>query len=288
MTTFSAAWLSLREPLDAASRAPQITQTLKRVCPDRPIAITDLASGTGANLRYLSPALGGHQEWRLIDHDPALLDAIPSRMREWAEGRGCSVTQSGRELIVSGRTFECRTRSAQQDLAVDLPAIDLPENALVTASALLDLVSADWLDALAQRCLRVRAPVLFALIYDGRVDFDPSEPEDERVRELVNIHQTTDKGFGPALGPAAAGKTRKRFAAMGYEVQSARSAWHVEPNEQALQAALLDGWLAAAVEIAPNETSTLKGWGQRRGAHVAAGRSVLSVGHVDLLGWIPD
>ncbi len=288
MTTFSSAWLSLREPLDGLSRAPQIAQTLNRIRPDRPVEIIDLASGTGANLRYLSQALGGRQRWCLIDHDQTLLDAIPVRMREWAAERAASITTSGRELIISGRTFECRMRCAQHDLAVDLPAIDLPAEALVTGSALLDLVSDSWLEALAQRCLGVGAAVLFALTYDGRIHFAPGEPEDERVQELVNRHQTTDKGFGPALGPAAAGKARRSFEAIGYHVESERSDWHLKSSDRTLQEALLEGWLAAAIDIAPEETATLQGWLQRRRAHVAGGHSELSVGHIDLLGWIPS
>ena len=288
MSAFSSAWLGLREPLDAASRAPQIAKALNRIRPDRTVQITDLASGTGANLRYLSQVIGGYQDWCLIDHDRALLDAIPARMREWAAERGARVDQSGRELIISGRDFECRTRSVQRDLAVDLPEIELPAEALVTASALLDLVSEAWLQTLAQRCLSVRAPVLFALTYDGRVRFDPHEPEDERVQELVNHHQTSDKGFGRALGPAAAGKATRSFEAIGYRVECERSDWRINPSDQSLQEALLEDWLAAAIEIAPEETSTLQSWVQRRHAHVAGGRSELNVGHVDILGWIPE
>lgn len=287
MSQFSSAWLSLREPIDGLSRATQIAQALNRARPDRPIAITDLASGTGANLRYLSRVLGGVQQWRLIDHDQNLLDAIPVRVREWAPDCGATVAEWGRELIISGQTFECRTSWAQRDLARDLDTIDLPAAGLVTASALLDLVSGSWLETLAQRCLSVRAPVLFALTYDGRVGFHPKEPEDERVQELVNRHQTTDKGFGPALGPAAAGKARQSFQAIGYRIESARSDWHIRPGDQNLQKALLDGWLTAAIEMAPEETSTLQGWLERRRAHVAGNRSELRVGHLDLLGWIP-
>ena len=49
---------------------------------------------------------------------------------------------------------------------------------------------------------------------------------------------------------------------------------------------LLDGWLGAALEIAPEAALALTSWHDRRRAHVAAGRSALSVGHVDLVGWL--
>ena len=288
MTRFSSEWLRLREPLDAASRAPGIARTLRRARPDRPLHIADLASGTGANLRCLGAVLGGHQEWQLIDYDRDLLNAIPVCMREWAAACGARVEQSGGELVVTGQNFECFTRRLQHNLATGLPDVTLPARGLVTASALLDLVSDTWLAALAQRCFRARAAVLFTLIYDGRMEFQPDEPEDTRIRQLVNRHQTTDKGFGPALGSAATERARQRFSGLGYQVEWALSDWRIKPDEQVVQNALLDGWLAAAVEIAPEETSILQHWHQRRRSHVVAGHSEIRVGHVDLLGLMPD
>ena len=288
MTAFSSTWLSLREPHDAQSRSRRMARSLQRLLPDRTIQITDLASGTGANLRFLAEALGGRQAWSLIDHDRALLDAIPARMQDWAARCGASVTQSGPELIIQGLSFECRARISQQDLAQDLTAIDLPARAPVTAAALLDLVSDTWLTALAERCCSVRAPVLFALTYDGQLTFSPPEPEDDQIRELINLHQTGDKGFGPALGPLAAVQARQRFAEVGYQMEFERSDWQLGPADEDLQLALLDGWLTAAMEIAPEQGSALQGWLQRRRAHVAGGRSALRVGHVDFVGWLPD
>jgi hypothetical protein len=51
---------------------------------------------------------------------------------------------------------------------------------------------------------------------------------------------------------------------------------------------LLEGWLKAAVDIAPEQTSVLESWAARRRSHVARGHSALTVGHVDLLGWLPS
>ena len=283
---FGCEWLRLREPYDAASRARGIAETLRRVLPDRPVRVTDMATGTGANFRYLSQVLGNRQEWRLIDNDPTLLNALPVRIREWATDCGMSVTQFEKEFIISGSGFECRARTVQKDLA-DLAAIDFPAGELVSGSALLDLVSEPWLQSLAGRCLSVNAPVLFALTYDGRMHFEPHEPEDERVRELVNRHQMTDKGFGKALGPVAGQKAVQVFSDLGYRVQSERSDWNIKPSAQELQEALLDTWLAAGIDIAPEQTSALQDWWQRRRAHVTDGRSELTVGHIDIFGWIP-
>src|SRR5260221_693568 len=95
--------------------------------------------------------------------------------------------------------------------------------ALVTASALLDLVSEEWMGPLAARCAAAGASVLFALTYDGRIVCTPEDPEDAAIVALVNEHQRTDKGFGPALGPAATDAAERVFAQAGYRVQRARS-----------------------------------------------------------------
>jgi hypothetical protein len=107
------------------------------------------------------------------------------------------------------------------------------------------------------------------------------------VRELVNAHQRTDKGFGPALGPAAPDAARRVFGSQGYRMRSARSDWVLGPDSRALQAALADGWVEAALELLPGEAATLDAWRQRRHAHLAAGASRLRVGHVDLAGELP-
>ena len=87
------------------------------------------------------------------------------------------------------------------DLSSDFAvALDSTKD-LITISALLDLVSEDWLDRFARHVASHALPVYAALTYDGRIDMSPSDPLDEAITSAVNSHQRTDKGFGPALGP---------------------------------------------------------------------------------------
>lgn len=299
MTGFSAHWLALREALDAASRAPAITRHLTNFLAEtgtgQPLRITDLASGTGANLRYLAPALGGRQDWCLADHDPTLLDDMPARMREWAAEVGLQIRAtarspdrpSGHALVTEGSQFACEVRVVTTDLAASPDALDLPDRSLVTASALLDLVSDAWLQGLARRCRAVRAPVLVALSYDGRIECRPRDPDDTLLRDLVNRHQRINKGFGPALGPAAADAACMAFEALGFTVHREQSDWHLGPDQRTLQEALVQGWFEAAVEIAPEETARLGRWRRERDKLIAAGSSTLIVGHQDLLALPP-
>ena len=75
---------------------------------------------------------------------------------------------------------------------------------LITASALIDLVSAAWLEELAALVRQTDCGLYVVLTFDGRIDWQPAHPLDLAVRNLVNRHQRTDKGFGPALGPERA------------------------------------------------------------------------------------
>lgn len=286
MNGFSDEWLRLREPVDAASRHRDYTTRLVRQL-DQPVHVTDLATGTGANLRYLSPLLRGAQMWQLIDHDQALLDAIPARLAEWSRDRGSTLHPSGDGIRIDDPVFECEVRYRRADLASELAAIDVPRGSLVTAAALLDLVSDSWLADLAQHCRASYARVLFALTYNGEIRFEPSDPDDELVTGLVNRHQLTDKGFGPALGPAAAARAVDLFEQYGYRVETARSDWHLGPEHQKLQRALLEGWVAAGIEIAPERADILSRWVERRIKRLAGGRSTCVVGHTDLVGLPP-
>jgi hypothetical protein len=165
-------------------------------------------------------------------------------------------------------------------------ALELPGGALVTAAALLDLVSYDWLGALAAHCRAARATVYFALTYDGRTTCRPAEAEDAEVLALFNRHQLGDKGFGPALGPGAATALATALAASGYQVATAPSDWRIDAASKRMQLALLDGWRDAALAIAPQRRGALLAWHDRRHAHVEAGRSELTIGHVDVIGWL--
>jgi hypothetical protein len=268
MGDFSADWLRLREPADHAARSAALTRDVLRALPPGRPGILDLACGTGSNLRYLrgqilifDAASSGRQksrsdpEWLLVDHDPSLLALVPPAPN---------------------------VRVVEHDLrALDAHLFDA--RSLVTASALLDLVSESWLRELASHCRARQSAALFALSYDGRLAFEPAEPNDALIRDLVNRHQRTDKGFGPALGPTAAAAAADLFTSEGYEVRIAPSDWVLNrasaPDQ--LQEQLIDGWAGAASAVM-SDPAIFEEWRSRRRDHVASGRSTLMVGHQDL------
>jgi hypothetical protein len=269
---FSAEWLMLREPVDVAARCADLTRAVADTLDPRlPLRAVDLAAGTGANVRYVADHVHRAQEWLIVDNDPIHLSHVAARMSAWALARGNEVA--------------CAFETRQADLrTLDDPAI-FAGRTLITASAFLDLVSEPWIRALAARCREANAAALLALTYDGRMSCSPPEPEDERIRALVNVHQRTDKGFGPALGPGAAGAAAFHFADVGYRIRRAPSDWRLRADSSALQRELIDGWAQAATALAPSEAESILSWRTRRLEHVEQQRSELMVGHEDLGAW---
>jgi len=262
MSGFSVDWLTLREGYDARARSPEVLGAALSLLESKTtVHIIDLACGAGSTLRTLSPLLPSRQRWDLVDNDAALLHAAT---------RG---TASG----------DISLNTIQLDLSGDFAAVlDRPCD-LVTISALLDLISDNWLDQFVQAIAARGLPVYAALTYDGRIELSPPAPADAAVIAAVNAHQRTDKGFGPALGPSGAVAAISRFEALGYRVVQGLSDWTMEATDQAMQNELLDGWAAAAGEMTLLPIADIADWLNRRRQAVNRHASAMRVGHVDFL-----
>src|SRR5690606_14377595 len=171
----------------------------------------------------------------------ALLAAARSALAAWAGEQGWAIGPDGEGMLLARPGGEIVIGFARCDLARDaLPAAGV---AGLTASALLDLTSAAWLEAFAAAC-RGR-PVLMALSFDGRLAFEPGAPEDAEIRRRFLAHQRKDKGFGPALGPDAAMYLADRLVARGYATSLERSDWRLGAADHVLLRAMLDGVIDA-------------------------------------------
>jgi len=283
MIGFSADWLALREPADARARNLEIAQALTGWAGSRSrLGILDLGAGTGANLRYLAPRLGRDQDWLLIDHDPRLLDGLASALSDWAREQGYSARRRADALFIEGRDLRCRVRWVRADLTNGVAEGWLGDADLVTASALLDLVSADWLDELIHGCRRARVALSFGLNYDGRIAWQPTLPDDTRITAALNRHQRRDKGFGPALGPRAVQYAAEALCDSGFELMRGRSDWRLDPSAGELQGQLVADWAEVSAELEPEAGDRLGRWLKTRLQWREAGLSRLRIGHVDL------
>ena len=112
---------------------------------------------------------------------------MPRRVSSWALSRAYVVAGDQTGFVLRGAAFECRVECRQVDLGKLTDATLFHGHDLVTASALLDLVSEQWLQALVTYCAAARAPVLFALTYDGRMTCTPEDPDDGRWNLITVI-----------------------------------------------------------------------------------------------------
>jgi hypothetical protein len=246
--SFSADWLALREPADRAARDSSLLKKAAAAAGEMPV-ILDLGSGTGSTMRALSPFLPPSAKWRLVDNDQELLDKA-------------AASSSG------STSLHCLN-------LLDLEQLPMQNLTLITGSALLDLVSRNWLIELAKL---IQVPAYFALSYDGVMSWNPAHELDSSVTKAFNRHQRTDKGFGQALGPDAAGAAEEIFTEAGFEVISASSPWQLGPSEQQLQEELVAGIAQAASEAGESEA------GNWRAHRLATTReSVCTIGHRDIL-----
>jgi hypothetical protein len=260
MSGFSAEWLALRESYDLRARNPIVLDAVAASFKSLDaISVVDLACGAGSTIRALGPHLPVRQRWDLVDNDPHLL----------------TVACSGRF------SDDVRLNAVPLDLNSDFAAALDGTNDLITISALLDLVSEDWLDRFTRHIAARALPAYAALTYDGRIELSPADPLDTAITSALNAHQRTDKGFGPALGPSAAAVAISQFKALGYSSVQGKSDWMIGTADREIQDELLGGWAGAASEVKPLPRSDIDNWLVRRKAAVREGASTMRVGHVD-------
>jgi SAM-dependent methyltransferase len=253
MESFGADWLALRETYDAAARSRPAVRAFLAALRYR-ARVADLGCGRGSNACYLVGLGRRDLRWRLVDGDAGLLAQARARLPA-AETRCVDLAHVDWRMLLRG----CDG---------------------VTASALCDLVSGAWIDALVGAAARCRLPLLLALSVDGRVVFAPEDARDAAILAAFRRDQRRDKGFGPALGPAAPARIARALRRHGYAVRTARSDWRLGPGD----GALLDATVAGVAAVVPGDGPA---WLASRRRQIAAGALTLTVGHVDIVGLPP-
>jgi hypothetical protein len=248
-------WLVLRGGADAAARSAALAERLRWHLPAAGrLVIHDLGGGSGAMGRWLAPRLPEPQQWAVHDRDPDLLKL--------------AVTASAGSDVVS---VEARLTDITR-----LTPDDLSGASLITASALLDLLTTDELVRMLRAC--GARPMLLALTVVGRVTLSPADPLDLRIGAAFNAHQ---RGRG-LLGPDAVTAAVDALRGTGAEVFVRPSPWRLDASHADLAAQWLDGWVAAACEQEPALAAEAGAYMDRRLAQ-AARELAVTVDHADLL-----
>ncbi|MES2603316.1 MAG: hypothetical protein V4603_00155 [Pseudomonadota bacterium] len=272
MSGFSIDWLNLREPADQRARDAAVREQAlawlgigaapgrSSINPGEAIVV-DLGTGTGSTLRALSAPGSQLLVWRLVDNDGDLLDEALRR---------------------HGKHY--RIEDYQSDLTV-IGELPLGGARLITASALFDLVSANFVDTLVKRLKAMSGgwPVglYAALNYDGTTSWNPPHPYDTAVLTAFNQDQCKDKGFGLALGPQAGSYLATALQQAGFTVTTASTPWQLGAEDSVMMEALVNGIAAAVANDYGLATDKLAEWRSFRLAHCQNGSC--SVGHLDVL-----
>ncbi|MCS2609537.1 glycosyltransferase [Halomonas dongshanensis] len=280
---FTQDWLAMREALDVRSRASALVEQAgawldeQRQSEGSALEIVDLGSGRGSNLIYMAPRLPNNQRWTLVDHDAALLDDACLRAEK-----------SGLQSV---------TVSAHCGSLADIAALPLDSARLVSASALIDLVSRPWCEALADACAARQQALLIALsitvdwYFTDTAGARLTDAEDAAVLGWVKAHQAGDKGLGHALGGEAHGVLAELLRARGYQVEEAATPWRIAAGDAefaALARTLIKGWAQAARQAAPNEAARVTAWENARLRLLSEGALGVVVEHADLLALPPQ
>ena len=245
MSGFSIEWLNLREASDHKARDRHLLKTAANWLNDlksKDKVIVDLGSGTGSTIRGLQryTTLAPSIQWRLVDNDPELLaEAVHKHSEEYSI----------------------------ESFLVDLSAtqkLPLESVSLITASALLDLVSSNFIRDLCQliREKNEHQPVGFysALNYDGCIKWTPFHPLDAAILMNFNADQRRDKGFGPALGPDATDFLKTQFHSAKFQCLSAKSPWLLDSADYLLTESLINGISGVAIQTDELTNSDIQDW----------------------------
>ena len=266
MSGFSIEWLNLREASDHRARDRHLLKTAANWLNDlksKDKVIVDLGTGTGSTIRGLQrhTTVAPSIQWRLVDNDPELLaEAVHRHSKEYSI----------------------------ESFLVDLSAtqkLPLESASLITASALLDLVSSNFIRDLCQLIKEKNEdrPLGFysALNYDGCIKWTPFHPLDAVIAMNFNTDQRRDKGFGPALGPDATDFLKTQFHSTKFQCLSAKSPWLLGSADYLLTESLINGISDVAIQTDGLTNSEIQDWKTFRIKNVRTGTCYL--GHTDIL-----
>jgi hypothetical protein len=261
-TRYDPSWLALREGADARARARDLAAlAAQAVTGQHRIVVHDLGCGTGSMTRWLAPLLPGPQHWVLHDRDEDLLHIARGTVPRAVPGGPVTV-----EARLGDATW--------------VTAAELAGASLMTASALLDVLTRDEMWRLAHACAASACPALLTLIVAGRVELEPADPLDHVVGAAFDAHQRRAVNGRRLLGPDAVRVAEDAFTELGARVEVRPSPWRLGPEDADLAAAWLVGWVGAAQQLHPD--LAVQDYLHNRLAAAASGRLRITVQHVDL------
>ena len=259
----SADWLTLRQDADARSRSRRLARAAARIVGE-PLVVHDLGSGTGSMMRWLAPFLPGPQTWVLHDWNSDLLRQAASAPGLDSDGRPVRIVSSVEHIE-------------------HVKPEHLAGASLVTASALLDVLTRDEVEAMVAACVTTGAPTLLSLSVTGRVRLSPDDPGDRVFEAAFNDHQRRTADGRTLLGPDAVAFAIAAFRRAGWTTRVAGSSWRLGARDRPLAEEWLGGWVDAAVAQRPSLREWADEYLETRRRQMLERELRVAVHHADLL-----
>ena len=274
----SAQWLDLREPADHRSRNRKLEQrarqALRRLAARSPSSTSAAAPAPtcAPPRRCWAPSSTGRSSTttRRCSRPP------PSGSTAWADG----ADRQGGTLALFKGAKRINVEFRRADLAGDLEAALGPNANLVTASALFDLASAEFIARFAAAVAAAKSAFYTVLTYDGDQRWTPEHEADAALARGFPRPPAARQGLRPRRRSGCAGRAERGFRRRGYAVPEGDSAWRLGAGDEALIAELAAGFADAVRETGQVDAPTIAAWR-------AVTRTGAVVGHTDTLALPP-
>lgn len=280
---FNAEWLALRERFDARARSRALAHDFAGMLPDR-VTLLELGAGTFSLFRWLAPIVARPQHWICVDNDADLLQRGLELTAAWGRRLGYTVetSEDGARLALHTPNGVWTIKPAQYDLEeLDLSALVPDRVSGVMCSALLDLLSDDWLSELVYSLEGV--PFYAAMTVTGGIWHNLQDRDDALVLKGFHRNQIGNDTQRDALGPHAMSAVARMAAFLGLNHAWHRSDWTIGPRDRAMLRHVLAFHAGGARNALPQHRARIDTWEARRNRHVDAGRLAMRVAHRDFL-----
>ena len=282
---FSKSWINMRMQYDDAARSDILINFLRSNSKYDDYNLIDMCSGTGSFLIWLLKNNITFKKNILIDHDIALLKSVKSNFRQYLKDKYIVKSNSNNLNLIL-------TNKHKNSIDVDIEKSDcqkynLDENQsfIISYSAAIDLMSKSSI-ANSLSNMKKNNILFYSLCFDGKVKWLPSNHFDKYILSFFNKHQTTDKGFGKALGYQAIDYLTMKAKKLGYEVTKKESTWNIvnfnEKDKYFMRRYVLD-IKKALYHMEGIDRSMLSEWYLNKKECIDHKKLKLCVGHKDIL-----
>lgn len=282
-TQFATDWLEERNRFDEAARNPTVEAAFLRYAEQQqPLNLIDIGAGNGAVFTYLAPKLPPEQNWTLVELNPKLLKNARQRLLLWANGNHYTIEKDEADYLLFTRQERRLSIQLRQVSFLKLEEhFPLEAYHAVTASAVIDLLSQEMLEALL-RLLHRHQLAFYATLNYQSMEYLPAGPQDTAMIEAYEQHMRRQQDFGRALGPTCTTALHQLAKSIyGHSPVDGPSPWAIRPTDIAMHRHLLS-FMETSIAIANPKLDTA-GWVARKQELLESNQLHLTVNHTDLL-----